>query len=237
MPTLRAASEPPLPRPSRRTRVGAYNYCSSDGAVAFRKVRYAVECADGGLGKSFGYEYRARDLDELCRGRPTGTGFWLHGKPPGADQLIYGLPEVRRALAAGQDVWWTEGEKDADALAALGVTATSHHGGAGHVSASQAAWLSDPSSHSRVLLVADRDLRGMNDVVRRYDLLRATGVLAKRIRILRAAAGKDAADHLAAGLGLGDFVPVPLVLARKQAARADLRGLGSGYRPLSQRRS
>lgn len=220
----------------RRTFVCAYDYRDAAGTRIFQKVRFAV--VGGDRDKTFRYRYRPQNLTELG----ASSDGWLYGKPAGADSLLYRLPEVRGALAKGRDVWWAEGEKDADALAGLGAVTTSHHGGAGHVTAEQAA-IFHPyrlSSRTRIWLLADRDLRGMHDVVLRYDLLRAIEVPAARIQILRAQGpvGKvnDAADHIAAGHGLSDFVPVDLGRARVHAAQADLGGSGTGYPPIPGKR-
>lgn len=37
--------------------------------------------------------------------------------------MLYRLPEIMAAIAAGHEVWLAEGEKDADALTAAGVVA------------------------------------------------------------------------------------------------------------------
>jgi hypothetical protein len=101
--------------------VCAYDYTDLYDRVLFQKVRYRTV---DGRGKSFAYR------------RPNGQGRWISAKPDDADQYIYRLPQVFEAVLRGDDVWWTEGEKDADSLAEhpnAGVVATSHHGGAGHV--------------------------------------------------------------------------------------------------------
>ena len=65
-----------------------------------------------------------------------------------------GMPELRQAIAAGATVFVVEGEKDADALAELGLAATTNHGGAGQ-------WTSACSRHfaagAKVVVIADND--------------------------------------------------------------------------------
>jgi hypothetical protein len=55
------------------------------------------------------------------------NGRWVHGWP--ATVVPYRLPELLAAPAT-EPVWFTEGEKDADNLAALGLIATTNPGGA-----------------------------------------------------------------------------------------------------------
>lgn len=174
-----------------------YTFENHDGTEAFQKVRYRLP--DGG--KTFRYRWR------------RGPGYvWVPGKPLGADDLLYHLPEV----VGPHVVHWCEGEKDADAVRAAGALATSHHAGAGHITAEQARWL----RHAvRVVLVADRDVPGAYDALLRGRLLTETGVPRDAITVVRAAVGKDAADHLAAGYSLDDFVPVPTAELRAVAAR------------------
>jgi hypothetical protein len=59
-------------------------------------------------------------------------GHWLHSKPPGWRKIPYRLPELLAALAKSHnlDVHIPEGEKDADALVALGLTTTTSSEGA-----------------------------------------------------------------------------------------------------------
>jgi hypothetical protein len=104
--------------------------------------------------------------------------------------------------------------------------ATAHHGGAGHVTPAQVRWFR--RFPGRVVIVADRDLPGAADAVLRRGLLttaepHGAGLDGGRVAVVRARAGKDAKDHLAAGYRLTDLVPASerrLV----RAARAYLSG-------------
>ena len=74
-------------------------------------------------------------LYRVCRGadksfwqqRPDGNGGWVNGLD-GVRQVLYRLPEVRAAAAAGKAVWICEGEKDVDRLVVEGLTATCNPG-------------------------------------------------------------------------------------------------------------
>lgn len=127
--------------------------------------------------------------------------FWQRGNTKTG--ALYRLKEVRAAVAAGQAVWVCEGEKDCHALETLGVTATCSAMGA--TNAARADWT--PLRGAKVVLVPDRDQSGG-----RYarDVHRILSRLDTSIEIRLAAAGKDPADHVAAGHGIGEFVPAEL---------------------------
>jgi len=186
----------------RLIKVCEYEYRDPSGRVVFVKVRLRHDPCICGRGKSFGYYYR------------TGRGRIIWQKPPDANQYLYRLEEIDPALARGTDspVYWCEGEKDADAIRTAGALATSHHQGAGKVTLEQAQWLfhARRSYNARaIILVADCDDAGAYDVIMRNNLLVEAGFKGS-LRIVRARAGKDAADHLAAGYSLSKFVPVDI---------------------------
>lgn len=96
--------------PARRI-VSTYNYTDEDGVLLFQAVRYEPK----------GFSQRA----------PTDTpGAWTYSLS-GVRHVLYALPEVLDAVAAVRAVYLTEGEKDADALRALGLCATTSPMGAG----------------------------------------------------------------------------------------------------------
>ena len=124
----------------------------------------------------------------------------------GVSRVPYHLQQVKKAArgpVAGRVAYVVEGEKDVHAIEAAGGVATCNPGGAGK-------WRPEYSKHlagiREVIIVADKDEPGRKHADQVAESLRSTrGVLAARIRIVEAAAGKDAADHLAAGFGLSDF--------------------------------
>ena len=135
--------------------------------------------------------------------RDAGPDNWVKRKPVGADAALFraGTPEERG------DLHWTEGEKDALAIATAGGAAVSHHqGAAAGASADQAAEVA--RHRGSVVLLADNDASGHFDAAQRRRLLLAAGFPAERLRIASAAVGKDAADHIAAGQSLRAFVPL-----------------------------
>jgi hypothetical protein len=137
--------------------------------------------------------------------------------------LLYGLPALwaSQFYRTGQPVYWTEGEKDADAITAAGGLAVSHWKGAGNSDPAQAARL---RGAARVLIVADRDAAGAYCATMRRQQLRAAGLRPDQLAIVRAAtggpgSGADAADHLAAGLPLAALIPAELDRLERAAAK------------------
>lgn len=178
---LRMADLYPVEEPNngRKQIVATYRYADEHDELLFEVVRFAPK------------DFRQR--------RPDGKGGWLW-RLDGTRRVLYRLPSVLAAVEADERVWIAEGEKDADALARAGVVATCNPGGAGK-------WRSEfgkPLHGARVVIVADRDERGRDHA---RQVARSLESIAAAVQIVEAAAGKDAADHLAAGRGLDDFAP------------------------------
>ncbi|BBY87824.1 hypothetical protein [Mycolicibacterium tokaiense] len=124
-------------------------------------------------------------------------------------------------------VYWPEGEKDVEAIEALGAAAVCSPMGAGKAHRADVA----PLQGRHVIVVADRDGPGRKHADQVVALL--TGV-AGSVTVVEAKVGKDAADHIAAGLGLDDLVPVaagsPPALATLEDAHAVFkRWFGDDY--------
>jgi hypothetical protein len=98
-------------------------------------------------------------------------------------------------------VYVPEGEKDVLAIESVGGTAVCSAMGAGK--AHLADWF--PLTGKHVIIVADDDEPGLNHADEIAELLDSA---AASVTIVKAAVGKDAADHIAAGKTLADFVPV-----------------------------
>ena len=165
-----------------RREVCAYPHHDEAGSVLFEVVRF--------------------DPKDFRQRRPDGSGGWIWNTQ-GVRRVLYHLPAVVEAVAAGGVVWVCEGEKDADALqpllAAIGGAATSNPGGAGK-------WKPEHTEQlrgARVVVVADKDEPGRKHA---RAIEAALSGVAASVDVVEAASGKDAADHVAAGLGLGEFV-------------------------------
>jgi 5S rRNA maturation endonuclease (ribonuclease M5) len=126
-------------------------------------------------------------------------GVWVWGLK--CDRVLYRLPEVIAGVEAEDEIWIAEGEKDVDALRELGVVATCNSGGAGKFDGtSDTGWL----ERADVVIVEDQDDAGRKHAAQVKEHLH----FAKSVRIVRPKEGKDAADHIAAGHGIADFVEV-----------------------------
>jgi hypothetical protein len=116
-------------------------------------------------------------------------------------RVLYHLPQLVR-LDPEATVYITEGEKDADNLAAwAGGFATTLLGGAGKWDDSYAGYFRDRD----VCIIADQDASGVGQEYARLLAVRLADV-ARSVRIARAATGKDLTDHLLAGLSLDDLL-------------------------------
>ncbi len=121
----------------------------------------------------------------------------------GFDPVLYHLPQVHAAIAAGETIYVVEGEKDADnAITRCGVTATCNAMGAGSFTATHAEQL---RGAREVVIVADRDEPGRRHAAKVRELLTDQGITT--IRIAEPRTGKDLTDHLDAGHGLEDLMP------------------------------
>lgn len=97
-----------LPR-ERAELVATYDYRDARDNLVFQVLRY--------------------DPKTFKQRRPDGHGGWLWNTK-GIKRPLYQLPKVQAAIAAHQMVYLVEGEKDANNLEALGLTATTNAGGA-----------------------------------------------------------------------------------------------------------
>jgi putative DNA primase/helicase len=165
--------------------VAEYNYTDEDGRLLFQTVRFEPK------------GFRQRHPDPSM---PDGWSWNLNG----TRRVPFNLPKVLAAVRAGEPVWVAEGEKDVLALERAGVVATCNPMGAGK-------WY-DKWNYSQYLagatvtVVADRDQAGRDHAAKVAESLRGVGC---SVRVVEPAVNRehaDAADHLAAGLGLEDFV-------------------------------
>jgi hypothetical protein len=209
---------------TRRIFETAYDFHQPDGTLWFQHLRWRFDPPTP-RPKDFSYRWWPTPYRQI------------HEKREGADDLIYRLPAVLAAQEAGETIWWTEGERDADGLSAVGVVATSHHGGAGKTTPEQAGWFRGHRGLVVLLYDLDRDdERGGNpgafDVIRRYRLLREVGIPRDQIAVGHARAGKDVSDHLAAGHSVDELVWLrDLTGLFRKAARTTSATFGrSGYK-------
>ena len=174
----RADLFPPRERRQPTEVVATYDYTDEGARLLFQVVRYS-----------------SKAFKQRC---PLSTGGWRWSLQ-GARRVLYRLPEVRAAVGAGRTVFVVEGEKDADALVAVGEVATCNPGGAGK-------WRDDYADAlhgaATVVVVADRDEPGLAYA---RAVAASLGAHVGQVIIAEAKDGKDASDHLAAGYGVDDF--------------------------------
>jgi putative DNA primase/helicase len=166
----------PLREVRRRGRVmlirAVYPYHAEGGALLYQTVRLEP--------KSF----RQR--------RPDGRGGWLWNLD-GVERVPYRLPEL--LARPGDPVCVVEGERDADALRALGLLATTNVGGAGKWLFDYGRWLAE----RRVVVLPDNDDPGTAHAVQVAGTLLAWGAASIRLVSLPdVPAGGDVSDFLAA---------------------------------------
>ena len=114
-------------------------------------------------------------------------------------RVPYRLPKLIAAVAAGHLVYITEGEKDVHAIEAAGGVATTSPGGAGKWRDEYDAWFTGAD----VIVIADRDEPGRAHARTVREHLQP---VARTVAVFEAAEGKDAADHLASGHSLAEFI-------------------------------
>lgn len=159
-----------------------YDYRDERGGLLFQVVRKT--------GKRF------------LQRRPDGDG-WIW-QLAGVRRVPYRLAQIVSADAAAP-VFIVEGEKDVEALVAAGAVATTNPGGAGKWTAVADIARSVLAGRD-VIVVADADDVGRKHALEIAESLRP---VARSLRIVSAPVPhKDAADMLAAGGTVADFVPL-----------------------------
>ncbi|QKY79700.1 DNA primase/helicase [Gordonia Phage Engineer] len=102
-------------------------------------------------------------------------------------------------LADAEEIWFAEGEKDVHALERLGLVATTNAGGAANIKNFDLT----PLRGKRLVIIRDDDEAGMKHANALWSALSQD---VRSIRVVTSASGKDAADHVAAQLGVDDFI-------------------------------
>ncbi len=171
---------PPADVSSRDRVVAEYRYVDEAGRLLYEVLRK----------KPKGFSQR----------KPRPGGGWEY-KTADVRKVLYRLPDVIAAVAAGRPVYVVEGEKDADRLAHLGICATTSPGGAGK-------WLKVMDApkvltDGHVVIVADDDAPGFAHA---GDVARSLRDVARSVQVVKAAVGKDISDHLASGRSVDEVV-------------------------------
>lgn len=128
----------------------------------------------------------------------------------GVRLVPYHLPELLVGIAAGEPVFVCEGEKDVHALERAGCVATCNPMGAGKWHKEYADFF---LGHDDVRVIADRDEAGRKHAAQ----ILASMAGKAAARLYEPAEGKDASDHLRAGLSPADFIEQATEAARALA--------------------
>lgn len=183
--------------------VRVYSYVDEAGTEMQRVSRFETEL-DGKRHKEFRQAYRGT------------KGQWLKRRPEDFAPLLYNLPAVVKAAAAGGDVWLLEGEKDVDNAVDEGLVATTNAGGANTFPESLLQRLVGAHVH----LVVDNDLAGYQRAVSITEQLTDLGVDVTTYLPAPTEAKADFTDHLDAGGTIDTLVKISVDDARALVAMA-----------------
>ena len=195
-----------MPPKEKKTKeiVKTYDYHDATGKMVFQVVRF--------------------DPKDFRQRQPDGNG-GFRWTMDGIERVLYRLPHVIEAVKNEQVIYKTEGEKDADALVALGLCATTNSGGAGKWQENYTSVLTgahvvviahkDPAGRKHANLVQsalqnktkslciielpDRNGRKVNDA---YDWIHAGGTLAELQNIIKAATTQSPATPVKTDINL-----------------------------------
>ncbi|MBE0430084.1 MAG: AAA family ATPase [Thermoleophilia bacterium] len=159
--------------------VATYDYTDESGLLLYQAVRYQPK------------NFKQR--------RPDGKGGWIWSLKD-TRRVLYRLPQIIVAIAAGETIHVVEGEKDADALAGLGLVATCNCGGAGK-------WrkeYSEALSGAHVVILPDNDEPGRDHATKVKAALEGIAAHVVVIHLpglgpVLPKHGKDVSDWIAAG--------------------------------------
>lgn len=160
---------------------------------------------------------RGRSKDFIQR-RLEG-GEWRPGKS--ARQVLYRLPEVTRAVERGELVYVVEGEKAADALADLGLCATTHAGGTGVTVKTWTPSFAEPLRGARVIVLPDADDVGRKSALHVLQVLHGVASDLRELALPAEKKGDDVVDWLARGGTRAELEQLAGAARRWQPPRRD----------------
>lgn len=176
----------------RKRKDATYRYEDPAGNVLVRKTKYGYYDLSGvRVDKDFVIENRPDPANYPCLWERSIGRYWC---------LLYRLPQLRGPVLRGDDVWLTEGEKDAEAGAELGCVTTTTYSVA---MPANFVWFRE--FQGWVHIVADRDPAGSLIAARRAALLDREGVKWRFLLPAVRDRGADLYDHVRAGYGPEDF--------------------------------
>lgn len=178
------------PTNTRGHLVASWTYTQRDGAPYF-----VVERWQGPQGKFF----RQRMPDQTKAGLVNGF------KP-----CLFNMPKVFDAIHHGEEVWIVEGEKCVAAAESLGLVATTAPMGVNGWRDYYAAWFNEGQGAQCVNIVCDNDEPGMRYAASVAVCLRGVDVKVRTWKVAVTGDKADLFDHVVAGYGVADLIPVRL---------------------------
>lgn len=168
-------SKAPLAPPAQRRAIAHYAYTDEEGTLLYEVVRFEPK----------GFSQR----------QPDGKGGWVWSlKNPPVRWVLYRLPTLK-----GQaEVYYVEGERDADSLASLGIAATTSPGGAGKWSDDWTTQL-QAAGVQQVVILPDNDAPGEAHALQVANACHAAGLKVKVVRLEGLKEKGDVSDWLEAG--------------------------------------
>lgn len=162
--------------------VATYPYHDEAGKLLFEVVRFEPK------------DFRQR--------RPDGKGGWLWNLK-GVRRVLYRLPQVKAAVAAGKQVFICEGEKDAAAIVNAGFCATCNAGGAGK-------WIDEYNADlvsANVVIVSDKDAPGRSHAAQVAASLHGKAACVRVVELpdVGGKPVKDSADYFTVGGHRAEF--------------------------------
>lgn len=164
-----------FPSQQRSRILHTYPYVDERGELLFEAVRFEPK--------------------KFAQRRPDGHGDWVWNLQ-GVRRVLYHLPAVLDAVKRGATVFFVEGEKDADALARMGLVTTTNPMGAG-----KGKWRSEYTEQlrgaARVVVLPDKDDPGRAHAA---EVAKSLAGSVGEVRVLDLPGpGKDASDWISAG--------------------------------------
>ncbi|MFZ1730413.1 MAG: AAA family ATPase [Bacteroidota bacterium] len=123
------------------------------------------------------------------------SGVLEHGKG-NAPPMLYRFPEVLESAAKEGCVWVVEGEKDADTLAGLPLTATTAEHGAGAGESKWSAEYTSALTGAHCIIVADADEKGRKFAQQIAEAIHSN---ASSVRVIESPIGKDVTEYIERG--------------------------------------
>ena len=216
---------------------GLKPFTAHDGYIA-EKHRFPPKEPDGR--KSFVWKVRFRDGQPIAKVKKVAqkTKREYEDYPTVSDlgmevetEVVYRLPQVRRAIDAGKPIVLVESEKATDLSWEKGIPCTNQGYGAG-----SGKWRQPHTDQLRgareIIIVADRDKPGEAYASEVFVLLRAARYKARVFRPKTTGDGDGWEDHLEAGYGIADLVAAPDLMPPRGL---QLTQFGDDFEPIEAR--